>query len=99
MKKPDLKLPLAELARAGWKTSAKKIVKNYEFKGFEDAFAFMTRCALDIEKVDHHPEWLNVYNKVNVELSTHSAGGVTMKDVQLAKIMDKIAKQFSAKSK
>ena len=54
-----------------------KIRKEFKFANFRDAFAFMTRCALEIEKMDHHPEWFNVYNKLTVELTTHDADDVT----------------------
>ncbi len=94
MKKTDLKPAISLLAKSGWKHAKKKLSKKFEFKSFEDAFTFMGRCALEIEKIDHHPEWFNVYNKVNVDLSTHDAGAVTAKDVELAKIMDKIAARF-----
>ena len=67
------------------------ITKKFEFKDFNQAFGFMTRAALVAEKMDHHPEWFNVYNKVEVTLSTHDAGGVTELDIKLAEAMDKIA--------
>ncbi|MBV8792322.1 MAG: 4a-hydroxytetrahydrobiopterin dehydratase [Pseudolabrys sp.] len=68
------------------------IAKIFEFKDFNQAFGFMTRVALVAEKMDHHPEWFNVYKKVEVTLSTHDAGGVTELDVKLAEAMDKIAR-------
>jgi 4a-hydroxytetrahydrobiopterin dehydratase len=68
-------------------------VKKFEFKDFNQAFGFMTRAALVAEKMNHHPEWFNVYNKVKVTLSTHDAGGVTELDVKLAEAMEKIAAQ------
>jgi 4a-hydroxytetrahydrobiopterin dehydratase len=58
------------------------------FKDFNEAFAFMARVALLAEKLDHHPEWFNVYNKLDVTLSTHDAGGVTAKDIEVAKAME-----------
>ena len=64
------------------------ITRKFEFKDFNAAFAFMTRVAMLAEKMDHHPEWFNVYNKVEVTLSTHDAGGVTDKDVAMAKAME-----------
>jgi 4a-hydroxytetrahydrobiopterin dehydratase len=67
------------------------IAKKFEFKDFNQAFGFMARAALAAEKMDHHPEWFNVYNKIEVTLSTHDAGGVTELDVKLAEAMDKIA--------
>ncbi len=75
---------------AGWKPVAGRdaIAKTFQFADFNRAFAFMTRAALLAEKMDHHPEWFNVYNKVEVTLSTHDAGGVTQKDFDMAKAMD-----------
>jgi len=64
------------------------ITRKFEFKDFSAAFAFMTRAAMLAEKMDHHPEWFNVYNKVEVTLSTHDAGGVTDKDITMAKAME-----------
>ncbi|HEV2562899.1 MAG TPA: 4a-hydroxytetrahydrobiopterin dehydratase [Rhizomicrobium sp.] len=64
------------------------ITRKFEFKDFNTAFGFMSRVALLAEKMDHHPEWFNVYNKVEVTLSTHDAGGVTDNDIQMAKAMD-----------
>lgn len=68
------------------------IAKSFQFKDFNEAFGWMARVALVAEKMDHHPEWSNVWNKVEVTLSTHSAGGLTAKDVALAKRMDKLAR-------
>ena len=68
------------------------ITKKFVFKDFNEAFGFMTRVALTAEKMDHHPEWFNVYKTVEVTLSTHDAGGVTEKDVALAKLMDSFAR-------
>ena len=67
------------------------IAKKFTFADFNEAFGFMARAALIAEKLDHHPEWFNVYNKVEVTLSTHDAGGVTERDVKLAEAMDKLA--------
>jgi 4a-hydroxytetrahydrobiopterin dehydratase len=67
------------------------IHKEYVFKNFSEAFGFMARVALQAEKLDHHPEWSNVYNKVSITLATHDAGGVTQRDVALASFMDKLA--------
>ena len=74
----------------GWTRIAGRdaITKLFKFKDFNAAFGWMTRAALIAEKMDHHPEWSNVYNKVEVTLTTHSAGGVTEKDINLAKAMD-----------
>jgi 4a-hydroxytetrahydrobiopterin dehydratase len=67
------------------------ITRKFEFADFSTAFAFMTRVALLAEKMDHHPEWFNVYNKVDVTLSTHDAGGITEKDIAMAKAMEEWA--------
>jgi 4a-hydroxytetrahydrobiopterin dehydratase len=67
------------------------ISKKFVFKDFNAAFGFMTRAALVAEKMDHHPEWFNVYKTVEVTLSTHDAGGVTERDVKLAEAMERIA--------
>jgi 4a-hydroxytetrahydrobiopterin dehydratase len=67
------------------------IAKKFVFKDFNAAFGFMTRAALIAEKMDHHPEWFNVYKTVDVTLSTHDAGGVTELDVKLAAEMDRLA--------
>ncbi|TMJ68165.1 MAG: 4a-hydroxytetrahydrobiopterin dehydratase [Alphaproteobacteria bacterium] len=68
------------------------ISKKFAFKDFNEAFGFMARVALIAEKLDHHPEWFNVYNRVEVTLATHDAGGVTERDVKLAEAMDRLAK-------
>jgi 4a-hydroxytetrahydrobiopterin dehydratase len=67
------------------------IAKKFVFADFNQAFGFMTRAALVAEKLDHHPEWFNVYKTVDVTLSTHDAGGLTDLDIKLAEIMDKLA--------
>ncbi len=64
------------------------ITRKFQFVDFDAAFAFMTRVALKAAAMDHHPEWFNVYNKVEVTLATHDAGGVTQKDIDLATLMD-----------
>ena len=66
------------------------IAKTFTFKDFNAAFGFMSRAALMAEKLDHHPEWFNVWNRVDVTLATHSAGGVTDLDIRLAGFMDQI---------
>ena len=68
------------------------IAREFVFTDFTQAFAFMTQLALVAEKRDHHPEWCNVYNKVEVTLATHDAGGVTERDVTLAEAMNRLAK-------
>ncbi len=66
------------------------ISHDFKFKTFSDAFSFMTRVALAAEKMDHHPEWSNNYNKVTITLSTHSAGGLSDKDLKLAEKIDRL---------
>ena len=67
------------------------IRKEFRFKDFNAAFGFMARVAMQAERMDHHPEWFNVYNRVDVTLSTHDAGGLTERDVKLARFMDDVA--------
>lgn len=71
------------------------ITRKFQFVDFDAAFSFMTRVALLASKMDHHPEWFNVYNKVDVTLATHDEGGVTPKDIQLATAMDGYASLIS----
>jgi 4a-hydroxytetrahydrobiopterin dehydratase len=74
-----------------WTEAHQKLSKTFQFKDFSEAFAFMTRVALAAEKMDHHPNWSNVYNRVTIELNTHDAGNVvTDKDRQLAAIIDSL---------
>jgi 4a-hydroxytetrahydrobiopterin dehydratase len=76
-----------------WQEEDNKLYRKFEFRNFSEAFAFMTRVALEAEKMDHHPLWTNVYNKVEVWLNTHDAGNVvTDKDRQLAKKIDALVK-------
>jgi 4a-hydroxytetrahydrobiopterin dehydratase len=77
------RLPDWELAK-----DREAIRRKFQFADFDATFAFMTRAALLAAKMDHHPEWSNVYNKVEVTLATHDAGGVTQKDIDLAAAMD-----------
>jgi 4a-hydroxytetrahydrobiopterin dehydratase len=81
-------------ALTGWTLSddGKSISREVKFRTFTEAFAFMTRVALNAEKMDHHPEWSNVYNRVSIRLTTHDAGGLTQKDVALARIVDGAAR-------
>lgn len=77
----------------GWQLAddGKSISRSYKFATFRDAFAWMTACALVAEKMDHHPDWSNVYNRVEVSLTTHSASGLTALDMKLAAEMDRLA--------
>ena len=86
-----LEKALAELK--GWAKAEDReaIQRSFAFQDFNEAFAFMTRAAMMAERMDHHPEWFNVYNKVEVTLATHSAGGVTDLDLRLADFMNRAA--------
>lgn len=93
------KLTGADRARAiaslkGWQEPASgrdAIHKEFKFKDFNAAFGFMSRVALMAEKMDHHPEWFNVYNKVEITLATHDAGGLSERDIKLAAFIDSLA--------
>lgn len=77
----------------GWTACGDRdaISKTFTFKNFNQAFGFMTRTALLAEKMDHHPEWFNVYNRVDITLATHEVGGLSVRDVTLARFIDSIA--------
>jgi 4a-hydroxytetrahydrobiopterin dehydratase len=83
----------------GWSRlhAREAIGKSIRFTNFREAFAFMTEVALMAEKIDHHPEWTNVWNKVDIVLSTHSANGLTKLDEKLAKVIDKAALRYRSK--
>ncbi len=96
------KLPIDELRTAlrrlpDWRLAEGReaITRKFQFVDFDAAFAFMTRTALLAAKMDHHPEWFNVYNRLEVTLATHDAGGVTGKDIELAMAMDGYAALMS----
>lgn len=74
----------------GWSVVGGKLRKDFVFSDFVEAFGFMTRAALHIERMNHHPEWFNVYNKITVELVTHDAGGITQNDINLAKTLNSL---------
>jgi 4a-hydroxytetrahydrobiopterin dehydratase len=84
---------LALAGLKGWKEEASRdaISKEFRFADFNRAFAFMTQVALKAERMDHHPEWSNVYNRVSVLLSTHDCGGLSQRDVDLARFIDTLA--------
>ncbi len=81
---------LAELTGWALAREGKAIERTFTFADFSEAFAFMTRAALIAEKADHHPEWFNVYNRVEVTLTTHDAGGLSQRDVAMAKAMNEL---------
>ena len=89
----DEELAAALRALPGWRydSAGRSIRRDFRFADFGAAFAFMTRSAIAAEKADHHPDWSNSWNRVEVALSTHSAGGVTGKDIALAKAMEGFA--------
>ena len=80
-----------------WEFRNNCLFKEFTFRNFVDAFSFMTAIALEAEKMDHHPDWSNVYNKVTINLNTHSAGGVTENDFILAGKIEKIYTRFGIK--
>ena len=98
MAKPA-KIPVAEALKGltGWTAvdGREAISKSFKFADFNAAFAFMTQVALSASRLDHHPEWSNVYNRVTVDLSTHDAGGITQKDFDLATLLEGIAKKLA----
>jgi 4a-hydroxytetrahydrobiopterin dehydratase len=95
----DLKAALKRLPDWRLAEGREAITRKYRFVDFDAAFAFMTRVALLASKTDHHPEWLNVYNKLDITLATHDAGGVTQKDIDLAMAMDGYAALMSGGTK
>lgn len=79
----------------GWTLEHGKLHRDYKFQSFPDAFGFMAIAAVMIEKMNHHPEWSNVYNRVSIDLMTHDAGGVTNKDIELARLLEPIARKLA----
>ena len=82
---------LADLPDWAYDPQARAIRRSFRFADFSQAFAFMTRVALAAEKADHHPDWSNVWNRVDIALTTHDAGGLTRRDIALAKEIDAFA--------
>ena len=76
----------------GWSVVNGKLHRDFVFTDFIEAFGFMSKAAIHIEKMNHHPEWFNVYNKIKVDLITHDAGGITQNDVNLARTLNSLAK-------
>lgn len=87
----DAEISAAAAKLPGWSVAHGKLHREYKFAGFPEAFGFMATAAPTIQKMDHHPEWSNVYNRVTVDLSTHDAGGITQKDIDLATLLEGIA--------
>jgi len=88
----EIELALSQLA--GWRLAGPKLRREYRFADFVDAWGFMSAAALVAQQMDHHPEWSNVYGTVVVELTTHDSGGVTRRDIELARRMEAIAKRL-----
>jgi 4a-hydroxytetrahydrobiopterin dehydratase len=80
---------------SGWAIQNEKLHREYKFPDFAHAFGFMATAAVQIEKMNHHPEWFNVYNRVIVDLTTHDSGGITQNDVELARVLDRIASKLA----
>jgi 4a-hydroxytetrahydrobiopterin dehydratase len=89
---PEIHKTIAELGT--WTVENGKLHREYQFRSFVQAFGFMTQVALLAERAAHHPEWFNVYNRVVVDLTTHDAGGITQKDLDLAREMEQIASRM-----
>jgi 4a-hydroxytetrahydrobiopterin dehydratase len=89
---PEIQKAVAELG--SWAIANGKLHREYRFRTFVQAFGFMTQVALLAERAAHHPEWFNVYNRVVVDLTTHEAGGITRKDLDLAREIEEIAGQM-----
>ncbi len=89
----DLKVAVEKLS--GWTVKNEKLHREYMFPDFAHAFGFMAMAAVAIEKINHHPEWFNVYNRISVDLTTHDSGGITEKDVKLAGVLEGIAQKLS----
>jgi 4a-hydroxytetrahydrobiopterin dehydratase len=86
----EIEKQLSELV--GWRIYNGKLNKTIEFATFVQAFGFMTQVAIEAEKMNHHPEWCNVYNKVTLDLMTHDIGGISNRDFRLARAIDAVAK-------
>ena len=89
MNENEINTALRELQ--GWSYKNGSITKSFKFKDFKEAFSTMTRIAFECEAQNHHPNWENVYNTLSIALNTHDAGGVTQKDITLAKSIENIA--------
>jgi len=91
----DAEISSALAGLAGWTVKDAKLHREYKFPDFAHAIGFIATAAPKIEKMDHHPEWFNVYNRIVVDLTTHDAGGITQRDVDLANLLEGIAKKLS----
>ena len=96
------KLSRNEIARESsklrsWKIAKGRLHREVEFRSFEDAMAFMIRASMEVSKLDHHPEWFNVYNRVEIDLVTHDVNGLSNYDFMLARILDQVISGFRIK--
>ncbi len=91
LSREERRAALAELG--GWRDAADRdaIVRSFQFRDFNEAFGFMARVAIEAERMNHHPEWSNVYNRVEVTLTTHDCGGLSERDIALARFIDRAA--------
>jgi 4a-hydroxytetrahydrobiopterin dehydratase len=92
-KMTDAEISAALPKLAGWTLKAGKLHREYKFPDFERAMKFMQSAVSGIEKMNHHPEWANVYNRVTVDLNTHDAGGITAKDFELGELLEGLSKR------
>lgn len=92
MKKAEIKSAMEQLPE--WRVVDGKLHREYKFVDFPLAFGFMATAAPMIEKMNHHPEWANVYNRVTVDLTTHDAGGITGRDFELAALLEEVARRL-----
>ena len=81
----------------GWSLADGKLHRDYQFRDFVEAWGFLTSAAIRVQEMDHHPEWFNVYNKVRIDLVTHSVGGVSALDLELAGTLEELAQRLSAR--
>lgn len=93
IKLTDIEIQNALLSIEGWEMKKNGITKNFVFENFKDTLATMNRIGEAAEKMNHHPEWFNVYNKLDIRLSTHDKGGITQLDIDLAKAIEEIVKR------
>ena len=93
-KMTDAQIQSAMARVPDWRVVSGKLHREYKFPDFAHAFGFMATAAPAIEKMDHHPEWANVYNRVTVDLNTHDAGGITERDFKLAELLEGIARKL-----
>jgi 4a-hydroxytetrahydrobiopterin dehydratase len=90
----DTEVTAALESLPGWSVANGKLHREYRFADFVHAFGFMATAAIAIEKRNHHPEWSNVWNRVTVDLATHDAGGITSSDVELAGVLEELARKL-----